>query len=792
MKRIAAGAFLALVLGVAPVQAQGNYGSVVAAGDGVVFVGAPNNVTRPGAVHIYTAGADGQWAELAKLNSPDAQTADRFGGAIAAHGTMLLVGQSTSGGGRGAAHIYERRGGQWQHVSSLVPSDGGAADSAGVAVALGSDIAVVGASGGAGAVHVFRRGANGTWTREAKLTAPDGQAGDGFGTSVAVSGTRILVGAPLQASRRGGAYVFDRGADGQWTLTSALVARTVKEGDALGARVALMRDWAVVSAPGRDEATGAVYLFERNPNPQPNGPTWAAYTRLFPYEGSSNSGFGSSINAVGDELWVGAPGTDGGLGAVYRFMWNGERNDWTTTRKLSNVPGPNNPPTPAFSIAMAVAGGIAVAGLPFDDQGEGTAMVLARNTAGEWLPVNKVWTERESFPAMTGRPVDCNNGQAGPFGCSSNMQLQGFLPIQDIGGGRGVNLNDIWGWEDPQTGREYALVGRTNGTSFVDITDASNPRYLGDLPMTEGARANAWRDIKVYRDHAYIVADGSGQHGMQVFDLTRLRNVPNAPATFAADTVYPRIGSAHNIVINEETGTAYAVGVNSGGDVCGGGLHMIDIREPKVPKFIGCFADPRTGNAGTGYSHDAQCVTYAGPDEKYRGREICIGSNETAISIADVTDRDSTVALSRASYPNVQYAHQGWLTEDHRFFYMNDEGDEGAGVVEKTRTVIWDLSDLDDPIFVGEFLGVTGAIDHNLYVKGDTMFQSNYTSGLRVIDISNRQEPREIGFFDTVPGTDDAEFRGSWSNYPYFKSGTIIFTSIGEGLFVVKMRRPIS
>src|SRR5690606_23601201 len=105
----------------------------------------------------------------------------------------------------------------------------------------------------------------------------------------------------------------------------------------------------------------------------------------------------------------------------------------------------------------------------------------------------------------------------------------------------------------------------------------------------------------------------------------------------------------------------------------------------------------------------------------------------------DVTDRDSTVALSRASYPNVQYAHQGWLTEDHRFFYMNDEGDEGAGVVEKTRTVIWDLSDLDDPIFVGEFLGVTGAIDHNLYVKGDTMFQSNYTSGLRVIDISNRQ-----------------------------------------------------
>ncbi|MGH7445874.1 MAG: choice-of-anchor B family protein, partial [Longimicrobiales bacterium] len=306
------------------------------------------------------------------------------------------------------------------------------------------------------------------------------------------------------------------------------------------------------------------------------------------------------------------------------------------------------------------------------------------------------------------------------------------------------------------------------------------------------AQANAWRDIKVYRDHAYIVADGSGPHGMQVFDLAKLRNV-SAPQTFTADTVYRQIFSAHNIVINEESGFAFAVGSNSGGEVCGGGLHMIDIREPKQPSFAGCFADPSTGNAGTGYSHDAQCVTYGGPDDDYRGREICFGSNETALSIADVTDKDSTVALSHASYPNVQYSHQGWLTADQRYFYMNDEGDEAAGVVDRTRTIIWDVSDLEDPQFVGEYLGETGAIDHNLYVKGDTMYESNYASGLRIIDISDRQSPKEIGFFDSVPNSpNSANFIGSWSNYPYFDSGTIVFTSINEGLFVVRVRRPIS
>jgi choice-of-anchor B domain-containing protein len=278
---------------------------------------------------------------------------------------------------------------------------------------------------------------------------------------------------------------------------------------------------------------------------------------------------------------------------------------------------------------------------------------------------------------------------------------------------------------------------------------------------------------------------------MQVFDLTRLRDVRGEPAKFTPDFTYDRINSAHNIVINEESGFAYAVGSGGGGETCGGGLHMIDIREPKNPKFAGCFADPQTGSASTGYSHDAQCVTSRGPDERYSGREICLGSNETALSIADVTDKENPRALSRASYPNVQYAHQGWLTDDHRYFYMNDEGDEMAGVVPRTRTLIWDLADLEDPQFMGEFLGETRAIDHNLYIKGNLMYQSNYVSGLRIIDISNREQPVEVGYFDTLPfGENDPVFSGSWSNYPYFESGIIAVSSIGEGLFLVKKRNP--
>jgi len=212
---------------------------------------------------------------------------------------------------------------------------------------------------------------------------------------------------------------------------------------------------------------------------------------------------------------------------------------------------------------------------------------------------------------------------------------------------------------------------------------------------------------------------------------------------------------------------------------------MIDLRDPANPQFAGCFTDGETGRRGTGYSHDAQCVTYSGPDPDYQNQEICVGANETAISIADVTDKENPVSISIASYPNVAYAHQGWFTEDQRYFYLNDEIDEARGLVDGTRTLIWDLADLDDPVLAGEYVAETTETDHNLYVKGDLMYQSNTAAGLRIIDIADPEQPVEVAYFDTSP----VGGRGvSWSNYPYFKNGTIAVTGGHYGLFLLKKR----
>ncbi len=431
-------------------------------------------------------------------------------------------------------------------------------------------------------------------------------------------------------------------------------------------------------------------------------------------------------------------------------------------------------------------GDVAAFGDPGADFGLGAVNVLVRE-GDLWTHSARLVVDHDPLPAIRGGEVLCDDGGAAGYDCD-HVDLLSFVPWEDLGGIRGARLNDVWGWTDPETGREYALVGRMDGTSFVDVTDAANPRYLGNLSRTEGSRANTWRDMKVFRDHAFVVADGAGRHGMQIFDLTQLRDVTE-PRDFEATAIYNGIASSHNIAINEETGFAYLVGSSDGGESCGGGSHMVDINDPLNPVFAGCFAHEGTGRRNTGNSHDTQCVVYHGPDEDYTGREICVNSNETALSVADVTDKDNPVAIAAADYPNVAYAHQGWLTEDHRYFYSNDELDEVGNLVGATRTLIWDLEDLDDPLLVSEYMNPTRATDHNLYVRGDRLFMSNNRAGLRVLDISDPENPTELGYFDTTPwGPDEAGFDGTWSVYPYFESGTVLLSSRREGLFIVRPR----
>lgn len=408
--------------------------------------------------------------------------------------------------------------------------------------------------------------------------------------------------------------------------------------------------------------------------------------------------------------------------------------------------------------------------LPSPARALAAAILLASGTATAAMAQSAQSADANwsSDKPLTGKALPCDKGMIKEFECE-NVELLSYLPRESMAESSG---NDLWGWHDTTTGREFALVGGQS-TAFVEVTDPLNPKYLGFLAPPSGSEQHAAQSVKVYKNYAFIGYEGTSA-GIQIFDLSQLRNV-KTPQEFKETLHYDSLGNTHTIAVNQETGFIYVNGSNT----CSGGLHMIDVKTPLKPVFVGCHAEPAVGQMnGGGYVHDAQCTVYRGPDAKYHGREICVDYAENGINVVDVTDKKNPKTLSVASYPNVGYTHQGWFTADQRYIFLDDEMDEGT--VGNTRTIGFDLSKLEDPVVLTEFLNTTTETDHNLYINGHYMYQGNYGAGLRVIDVADPKNPKQVGFLTQIGS--------AWSTYPFFKNDVVGVPS-DMGLFLVRLMK---
>jgi choice-of-anchor B domain-containing protein len=764
-----------------------NFGRALALTNSELFIGQPVNWYGPGVVYVYRRDASGAWQERLRLMASDSARMDDFGRSLAVDGQTLIVGAPRKRNGSGVAYAFERAaGGTWRQVGIVEPPAAGDHSEYASSLALSGDDLLIGAPAvdSTGVVYHFKR-AGRAWNLQ-QVIRPGSDAGaTGFGRTMSRQGEWLLLGAPAADSGAGRVFFSRRQADGRWSQPMAVNLprpATVRRAG-IGSAVLLDGERAYVGAPG----AASVFVLARD-----SAGGWAPTGELHPFDVSPGSQFGFSIASVAGELWVSAPGVNTFNGRIYRFIPD-RSSGWQSAVRLDADSADGTAWPFAFGFSVASTADAAVVSMPTRDFGEGRALVVAKRGT-VWQPRQLLQGQIYAIGRAATPAARCENGHIGVFTCK-NIELVAHMPVSALGGGRGVWVNDVWGWTDPQTDRDYALVARRDGAAFVDVTDPSKPRLIGSLPRTRGSPPSVWRDIKVLNHHAYIVSDGAGAHGMQVFDLTRLRNVTTTPRVFEPDATYRAVHSAHNVVADTSSGFLYIVGANGGGETCGGGLHMVDVRAPLKPVFAGCYND-KSGTNRRGYTHDAQCVTYRGPDVRYRGRQICVGSNESEINIADVTDKGKPVTVGRNSYPNVAYAHQGWFDDQQRYFYMNDELDELAGTVAGTRTIVWDLTELDDPIVAREYVGPVRSSDHNLFVRGNRVYESNYGSGLRVLDITDRTNPKEIGFFDSAPFNNDepghsAAASGAWSNYPFFRSGIIVFTSVREGLFIVRVMESV-
>ena len=353
-------------------------------------------------------------------------------------------------------------------------------------------------------------------------------------------------------------------------------------------------------------------------------------------------------------------------------------------------------------------------------------------------------------------------GSNNPQFPAARVRLQSWLPLWEFGLDM-VNANDCWGYVSP-SGREYAIIGLSQGTGFVDIQNPGNARIVGVIP----GPPSLWRDVQIYRTYAYTGSEGGG--GIQIIDLSQ---IDSDIVTLVGNVITGGTERTHTVIVNETSGYLYR---------CGGGangLRIYSLADPANPVHVATWADR--------YVHEAQVVSYtSGP---YAGREIafcCSGYNggytETGVDILDVTNKLNIVSLAHIIYGGGAYSHQSWLSADRKHMYLNDELDEDGAI--NTTTIVFNVENLSSPREVSRFTNNSHAIGHNLYVHRGLIYEGNYRSGLRIFETSDPLHPTEIAHFDTYPQDDEAHFNAIWGNYPFFPSGTVIGSDMEQGLFV--------
>lgn len=299
-----------------------HFGVSVALADNTALIGAhkDDTVTGPDAGSAYVFLRTGaEWSLQAKLAAGDQAAGDLFGLAVALSGDTALVGapadDTALGLNGGSACVYVRSGAEWSREARLTARDAASGDRFGHSVAISDDIALVGAplahpspmQGSMGSAYVFTRSGS-LWSQEAKLTVNDAAVGDQFGHAVAISSNLALVGAPQRdaaaVTNSGSAYVFARAGTG-WSQQAKLEGSDRGERSFFGISVAVSGGTALVGSPG-DRATagytaGRGYVFVRA------GTAWSQHAKLEAGDAAADDSLGNSVAVSGDMALLGAP-----------------------------------------------------------------------------------------------------------------------------------------------------------------------------------------------------------------------------------------------------------------------------------------------------------------------------------------------------------------------------------------------------------------------------------------------------------------------------------------------------
>jgi choice-of-anchor B domain-containing protein len=335
-----------------------------------------------------------------------------------------------------------------------------------------------------------------------------------------------------------------------------------------------------------------------------------------------------------------------------------------------------------------------------------------------------------------------------------------------VAGFNDMRYSDCWGYESD--GQEYAMLGSTEGVHFFKITNDDRFELIDFVAGNFSSPAVVHRDIKIYKNYAFIVCD-EGSSSLQIVDLQNLPNSVNV--VYENDSSFTRV---HNLFIDEENELMYACSVQPSQN---------GILQPLIPMQVYSIADVINPT-----------LLYSGPsaipevhDAFVRDNIAYLNCGFDGVRVYDFSDPSNPIFLQNFNfYQDQGYNHQGWLSPDGSKYVFADETN-GSSV--KSCSV-----NANNEIQVRGRVSTNsdeGSVPHNVMITDEFAFVAYYNEGLRVYDI-RAQLPTEIAHYDTYPEDEDLfKMNGAWGVYSQLPSERILVSDRKYGLYLLNFDRSV-
>lgn len=349
---------------------------------------------------------------------------------------------------------------------------------------------------------------------------------------------------------------------------------------------------------------------------------------------------------------------------------------------------------------------------------------------------------------------------------SLNISLLAHIdPEKDPTGYDNRKYSGCWGWYQQSKNKEYAIVGTSAKTYFIDVTNPSSP-IIRDSVMARRTGCT-WREIKNYQNYCYIVSDDGAPNSFQIVDMQYL---PDSVHIVHDGTTY--FERCHTIFVDNDK---LYCGLPTKPSSATQNMQVYSLTNPEAPQLLRTLSDDV---AGLGTVHDM----YVRNDTVYAS---CGNEGFRIIKFNSATNTFSLMQ-SFTGYPYSGYNHSSWQTDDRKTMVFADEVPGGL------PAKVIDVSDFSNITLVDTIRSNFAATAHNPYIMGNKWcWISTYLDGLYLYDISTPSNTTVYGYFDTYPqgGVNNnfagTPYRGNWGAYPYLPSKIIIACDMQNGIFIL-------